>query len=271
MKCCTITLGFVLLDSKLHGFRYLSMEPTQEPVCSQMLRACYLEQVFIIDLKGFQNWFPGLQPAQKSWSFCFEEPSTCSLSTLSQKLHVFVRGRVNKIVWRPCKLTTLEWKLHVFFRVILYELKAPHFCSKFVQSSTENDFTSLELHRNAQKSRDLMFASLKLRTLCLHVLQFHRKKQWYCILSSLLSRKLTHLWGSELEASHICSKFVKSSRKRYLLRPELHKNRPHANLLNTLQANHVRMEAPLFFQGDCLRAQSSTLYVYKYWKYVVFL
>ena len=112
-----------------------------------------------------------------------------------------------------------------FFRVILYELKAPHFCSKFVQSSTENDFTSLELHRNAQKSRDLMFASLKLRTLCLHVLQFHRKKQWYCILSSLLSRKLTHLWGSELEASHICSKFVKSSRKRCLLRPELHKNR----------------------------------------------
>ena len=92
--------------------------------------------VFIIDLKGFQNVFPGLQPAQKSWSFCFEEPSTCSLSTLSQKLHVFVRGRVNKIVWVTCKLTTLEWKLHGFFRAIYYEIKAPHFCPKFVQSST---------------------------------------------------------------------------------------------------------------------------------------
>jgi hypothetical protein len=34
------------------------------------------------------------------------------------------------------------------------EFKAPHFYFKFVQSSTQNDITSLELHINAQKSRD---------------------------------------------------------------------------------------------------------------------
>ena len=37
------------------------------------------------------------------------------------------------------------------------EFKAPHFCSKLVQSSTENDFTILELHGNGQNSHDFNF------------------------------------------------------------------------------------------------------------------
>ena len=32
-----------------------------------------VELVFSMDLKGFQNCFSGLQPAQKSWSFRFKD------------------------------------------------------------------------------------------------------------------------------------------------------------------------------------------------------
>jgi hypothetical protein len=35
-----------------------------------MVRMCYLELVFTMNLKGFQNYLSGLQPARKSWSFC---------------------------------------------------------------------------------------------------------------------------------------------------------------------------------------------------------
>ena len=69
--------------------RRLLQEHAQQPVCSQIVRMHYLELVFTMDLKGFLNCFPGLQPAQKSRSLCFKEPSTRSLSTLSHKLHVF--------------------------------------------------------------------------------------------------------------------------------------------------------------------------------------
>ena len=139
-------------------------------------------------------------------------------------------------------------KLHTFVPNLF---KAP-------QKMTLQALSSTEMLRNhAILCLRVWSSALYVYTCC----SFTVKKQWYCILPSLLSRKLTHLWGSELEASHICSKIVKSSRKRYLLRPELHKNRPHANLLETLQANIIRMEAPWFFQGHFLRVQSSTRYV----------
>ena len=59
---------------------------------------------------------------------------TVSFVRLDLKLHAF--WYLSKIVRTHRKLTTLEWKLHGFFRVISFEFKAPHFCPKFVQSST---------------------------------------------------------------------------------------------------------------------------------------
>ena len=161
---------------------------------------------------SFHNRFERL-PKCVSWApVCskvvelrFEEPSTCSLSTLSQKLHVFVRGWVNNIVWITCKLTTLEWKLHCFFRGVFYEFKAPYFCSKFDKSSTENDVSSFELHENGQ----------------------HNQNDWFPCKLTTSKRKLhgfSRVVFCQFKAPHFCSKFDQSSTENDVSRFELHEN-----------------------------------------------
>ena len=89
------------------------------------------------------------------------EPSSeqdCASSGMALVSPTWVLSRsYNRHVRTHRKLTTLEWKLHGFFRAIYYEIKAPHFCSKFDQSSAENDFTRFELHGNGQNSHDFSF------------------------------------------------------------------------------------------------------------------
>ena len=74
LELCKNSVRGLCFNSKLPYFSSNCAKiHIRQLVCPKIIRMCYLEQVFSIDLKSFPNHISWLQPAKKLWSFWFKE------------------------------------------------------------------------------------------------------------------------------------------------------------------------------------------------------